>query len=96
MNLPAIFLIVALLTSTPSVSTPRRTRALKVSASNILEDLAQRKKKEPAITSKELAAYANDLLEKRGFDYMFDVALSSHNVIANPLRPKCLRAISCH
>ena len=47
-------------------------RVVKVSPSNILSDIADRKKKQPGITSKELAAYANELLEKKGFDYEFD------------------------
>lgn len=78
MNLTAVFLIVALLTPAPS----QRARTIKVSDSNILEDLAQRKKQQPAITSRELAVYANELLEKRGFDYMFgvcDIVPKRHN-----------------
>ena len=63
-----VFLIIALLTPTPSYQRP-----VTVSSSKILEELAQRKQKEPAITSKQLAAIGNELLEKRGFDYMFDV-----------------------
>lgn len=66
--LSTIFLIIALLTPTPSYQRP-----VTVSSSKILEELAQRKQKEPAITSKQLAALGNELLEKRGFDYMFDV-----------------------
>ena len=48
-------------------------RVVKISASNIVSDIAERKKQQPGITSKELAAYANELLEKRGFDYDFEV-----------------------
>lgn len=48
-------------------------RVVKVSASKILFDAAERKKNQPGITSKDLAAYANELLETRGFDYDFDV-----------------------
>lgn len=77
MILPAIFLIVALLTPSypqqPSASIAQRTRTLKVSASSILEDVSKRKKTQPAITSKELAVYANELLKERGSNYMFDV-----------------------
>jgi len=82
MNLPAVFLIVALLASAAVYAhASQEPRAIKVSASNILQQLAERKKKQPAITAKELAAYANELLEKRGFDYMFDVCdiLSKRN-----------------
>ena len=66
--LATVFLIFALLTPTASYQRP-----VTVSSSKILEQLAERKQKEPAITSKELAALGNALLEKRGFDYMFDV-----------------------
>ena len=47
-------------------------RILKISPSNILTAVAEKKKYQPGITSKELAAYANGLLEKRGFDWEFD------------------------
>src|SRR6185503_20155669 len=65
---PAVLLIFSLLTSTTSYQRP-----ITVSSANILEELAQRKKSQPAITSKELAVFANQLVEKHGFDYMFDV-----------------------
>lgn len=68
MMLSAVFLIVALLTSTVSYQRP-----VNISSSNILQELAERKKKQPAITSRELALIGNELLQKRGFDYMFDV-----------------------
>lgn len=74
MNLPAAFLIVALLAAAPIYAhASQEPRAIKVSASNILQELSERKKKQAAITARELAAYGNELLEKRGFDYMFDV-----------------------
>jgi hypothetical protein len=66
--LSAVFLIVALLISTVSYQRP-----VSISSSNILQELAERKKKQPAVTSRELAVIGNELLEKRGFDYMFDV-----------------------
>lgn len=66
--LSAAFLIVALLTSTLNYQRP-----VNISSSNILQELAERKKSQPAITSKELAVIGNELLQKRGFDYMFDV-----------------------
>lgn len=47
-------------------------RVVKVSSSNVLTAIAERKKTQPHITVKELAAYANELLEKRGFDWEFD------------------------
>jgi hypothetical protein len=66
--LSAGFLILALLISTVS-----NQRPVIVSSSGILEELAQRKKRQPAITPKELAVVANEILTEKGFDYMFDV-----------------------
>jgi hypothetical protein len=66
--LPALLLIVALLTPASNYQRP-----VTLSSSNIIQELAQRKKTQPAITSKELAAVGNELLEKRGFDYSVDV-----------------------
>lgn len=63
-----VLLTVALLTSPANYQRP-----VVVSSSNIVQELAERKKKQPAITSRELAVIANELLEKRGFDYMFNV-----------------------
>ena len=57
-------------------------RVVKVSRSDILSHVAEHKKKQPGITTKELAAYANELLGKRGFDYDFnadDIVLSAHD-----------------
>ena len=63
----ALLLIISLASFVPAQS------VVKMSASKILSDVAERKNKQPGITSKELAAYANELLETRGFDYDFDV-----------------------
>jgi hypothetical protein len=41
--------------------------------SNILGVVNTKMKKQPKIVPKELAAYANKLLEEKGFDYHFDV-----------------------
>ena len=71
--LSTVFLIIALLIPTVSYQRP-----VVVPSSNILQELAQRKKKQPAITSKELAVIGNELLEKRGFDYMFNVCDTQH------------------
>jgi len=51
---------------------PKRTRVVVVSPSRILTDVGERRKKE-SLTPRELAAYANELVEKIGFDYDFDV-----------------------
>jgi hypothetical protein len=62
------FLIAALII--PSVSSQR---PVSVASSNILKELSNRKQRQPVITPKALAAVGNELLEKRGFDYSFDV-----------------------
>ena len=66
--LAAVLIISSLLTSTTSYQRP-----ISVSPSDLVQELAQRKKNQPTITPKELAVFANQLLEKRGFDYSFDV-----------------------
>jgi len=66
----ALLLIINVVTLVPAQAPPL---VVKISESNILADVIERKKQQPAITSKELAAYANELLQKRGFDYNFDV-----------------------
>jgi len=75
-------------------------RAVQISASKILSEVAERKKKQPGITSKELAAYANELLETRGFDYDFDVCdilsardkKSTASFLSKPYRAKRKRS----
>jgi len=64
----AVFLILTFLTPTPSYQRP-----VTVSSSNILVELAHLEKKQSEISPKELAAFANELLDKRGFDYRFDI-----------------------
>ena len=68
-------LIIALLAAMPGsiALSQQRGRTLTITASNILSDIAETKKKQPAMTAKELAAFGNELIERRGFDYEFDV-----------------------
>jgi hypothetical protein len=47
--------------------------AVKIFESKILSDIAELKKHQPDITTKELVAYGNELLETRGFDYEFSL-----------------------
>ena len=78
-RLLAYCLCLALLISTlnyPSLSSaanPQQSRSVVASPSLVLEDVSDRNKKQPSLTPKELAAYANALVEKRGFDYSFDL-----------------------
>lgn len=39
----------------------------------IFSEIAERKKKQPGITAKELVTYANELLATKGFDYEFSL-----------------------
>lgn len=52
---------------------PKQSRALLVSPANILDKISNKIKQRPSLSSKELACYANQLLEEKGFDYAFDV-----------------------
>jgi len=63
---------------------PKRTRIIVVSPSRILSDVSERMKKQSP-TARELAVYANGLLEKKGFDYQFHVcdAFTKSNRIPN-------------
>ena len=75
MRLLACALVTTLLTLTTvySYQPSRRARALVVAPSNVLSDVAERKQQQPSLTASQLAQYANELVEKRGFDYDFDV-----------------------
>lgn len=48
------------------------TRAPKIRATTILEDLLKRKKERPRTSPRALAAYGNALLRSKGYDYSFD------------------------
>ena len=75
MRLLACALVTTLLTLTSvySYQPPPRTQTLVVTPSNVLSDVAERKQQQPSLTASQLAQYANELVEKRGFDYDFDV-----------------------
>jgi hypothetical protein len=75
MRLLSCALITTLLTLTSVYSyQPRlRARTLVVTPSNVLSDVAERKQQQPSLTASQLAQYANELVQKRGFDYDFDV-----------------------
>lgn len=55
------------------VATAEQNQTPIVRPSNILDDVSNKVKNQPNISSRELAAYANRLLAEKGFDYEFDV-----------------------
>ena len=75
MRLLACTLVTTLLTLTSvySYQPPQRVRALVVTPANVVSDVSERKQQQPSLTASQLAQYANELIEKRGFDYDFDV-----------------------
>ncbi len=69
---------------------------LKVRESNILSEIAERKKNQPTITATELTVFANELLERKGFDYSFevcDVLSSGDKKSTAPSMSKVYRAL---
>ena len=67
----ALLSIITLASFVPAQSP--RPRVVKVSESKILSAIAERKKQQPNITTRELVVYANELLETKGFDYEFSL-----------------------
>jgi hypothetical protein len=57
----------------PLVAKAKQNQASIIRPSNILDNVRNKMKKQPNISPKELVAYANKLLEEKGFDYNFDV-----------------------
>jgi hypothetical protein len=57
----------------PLVAVAKQDQASITRPSNILTDVSNKMKAQPNVSPKELAAYANKLLEEKGFDYDFDV-----------------------
>ena len=44
-----------------------------VKRSNVISEVSERAKQSPSLTPVELAAYGNDLIARKGFDYRFDI-----------------------
>lgn len=55
------------------VAIAEQNQAPIIHPSNILDDVSNKVKNQPNISSRELAVYANRLLAEKGFDYEFDV-----------------------
>lgn len=72
----SVFILASLLTLLPSAiaqTASKRPRILSVNGSGIVTEVIERAKQAPSRTPVELAAYGNDLIAKKGFDYTFDV-----------------------
>jgi hypothetical protein len=59
-----------------------------ITASNIVAEIIKKKKANPKISSRDLAAYANQLLAKKGFNYAFNIAdLFDKNIPPRDFKP---------
>lgn len=70
-----IFIIVMLnyVLNIADVATAKQTEAPIIRPSTIINEVRDRLKKQPNLSAKELAYYANQLLDYKGFNYEFDV-----------------------
>ena len=72
-----VILVLALtLTLQPSAvaqTAQKRTSVRSVKRSNVISEVSERAKRSPSLTPVELAAYGNDRIARKGFDYRFDI-----------------------
>lgn len=76
MPLRLFSLLVLLLLSTPAFAqraTRQTARTINVTSSPIVGEIVVRKQQQPTISAAELARFANELVDQKGFDYQFDV-----------------------
>lgn len=72
----SVFILALTLTLLPSAiaqTASKRPPILSVNGSGIVTEVIERAKQAPSLSAVELAAYGNDLIAKKGFDYAFDV-----------------------
>jgi hypothetical protein len=70
----SIFLLAVIFLHPAIAQTQRsRTPTISVTRSSVVEEVSKRAKQQPVLSSAELAAYGNDLIAEKGFDYSFDV-----------------------
>lgn len=72
----SVSVLVLVLTVIPSAFAQTETKgtsAISLKPSNILRQVSDRATQQPTLTPVELAAYGNDLIARKGFDYGFDV-----------------------
>ena len=71
------FLVLALiptfLLSAIAQTARKGTPIRSVKRSNIISEVSERAKRSPSLTPVKLAAYGNDLIARKGFDYRFDI-----------------------
>lgn len=70
----------------------KQNHALVIRSSTIFTDLRNKMKEQPGISPKDLAAYANNLLDKKGFDYNFDVCEIFKRRNYNSITPRKFRS----
>jgi hypothetical protein len=64
--------VALILTFLPCAIAQTTRKGTSVKPSNVLAEVSERATQTPSLTPVELAAYGNDLIAKRGFDYRFD------------------------
>ena len=77
-RIPSFLIVFVTLTqnyplNVPLVAAAKQNRAPLIRPANILSDVRNRMKRQPNLPAEKLARYANELLQKKGFDYHFDV-----------------------
>ena len=66
-------LVLALMMTFLLSASAQRTRIISVNRSNVVGEVSERARQSPALSPVDLAAYGNDLIAKKGFDYDFDL-----------------------
>lgn len=69
----SIALILTFLPSAIAQTARKVTPVIPVKGSNVLIEVGERSTQSPSLTPVELAAYGNELIARKGFDYEFDV-----------------------
>lgn len=68
-----VLLFLIFLPSANAQTARKRTPVLSVKGSNVISEVSERARQSPSLTPLELAAYGNDLIARKGFDYHFDL-----------------------
>ncbi|HKY44417.1 MAG TPA: hypothetical protein VJM50_15120 [Pyrinomonadaceae bacterium] len=65
--------IALILTFLPCAIAQTTRKGTPVKPSNVVSEVSERATQTPSLTPAELAAYGNDLIARKGFDYSFDI-----------------------